>query len=171
MNNMRKKTRRGKNLALCSVALVLALVMPCRAEMPEEYSPPEATREDSVPASAQAPATDGQDPAESEVRELWTGSLYTSSYRVGVCFTAQGELRGVVHLRLRNGQVDVYHIRGSVKGKEIRARHGSGHSFAGRFANSGRVEGTIRLKNGMKVRLEGRRTHNAALAPENCAPL
>ncbi|MDD4701443.1 MAG: hypothetical protein PHI96_04410 [Desulfovibrio sp.] len=106
-----------------------------------------------------------------EVRELWTGSLYSSTYKVGVCFSADGSVRGVVKLRLYNGQVDVYHIQGSVQNNEVRARHSSGHTFKGRLVSGDKVEGTIKLKNGMKVQLEGKRTHDVALAPENCAPL
>ena len=106
-----------------------------------------------------------------EVRELWTGSLYSSTYRVGVCVSAQGAVRGVVHLRLYNGKVDVYHIDGTVRNNDIEAHHSSGHSFKGRLASAEKVEGVISLKNGMNVRLEGKRTHDAQLAPEDCAPL
>ena len=106
-----------------------------------------------------------------EVKELWTGSLYSSTYRVGVCFSADGSVRGVVHLRLYNGKVDVYHIVGSVRNNEIEARHSSGHTFKGRLVSANRVEGVIKLKSGMKVQLEGTRTHDVPLAPENCAPL
>lgn len=106
-----------------------------------------------------------------EVRELWTGSLYSSTYRVGVCVSAQGTVRGVVHLRLYNGKVDVYHIDGTVRNNDIEAHHSSGHSFKGRLASADKVEGVISLKNGMSIRLEGKRTHDAPLAPEDCAPL
>ncbi len=106
-----------------------------------------------------------------EVRELWTGSLYSSTYRVGLCFSADGNVRGVVYLRLYNGKVDVYHIVGSVKNNEVLARHSSGHAFKGHLVSNDKVEGTITLKNGMKVQLEGKRTLDVPLAPENCAPL
>ena len=106
-----------------------------------------------------------------EVRELWTGSLYSSTYRVGVCVSPQGTVRGVVHLRLYNGKVDVYHIDGTVRNNDIEAHHSSGHSFKGRLASADKVEGVISLKNGMNVRLEGKRIHDAPLAPEDCAPL
>ena len=106
-----------------------------------------------------------------EVRELWTGSLYSSTYRVGVCISAQGTVRGVVQLRLYNGKVDVYHIDGTVRNNDIEAHHSSGHSFKGRLASADKVEGVISLKNGMNVRLEGKRAHDVELAPEDCAPL
>lgn len=123
------------------------------------------------------PAGDTATPAPSaantpvEVRELWTGSLYSSTYRVGVCVSAQGTVRGVVHLRLYNGKVDVYHIDGTVRNNDIEAHHSSGHSFKGRLASADKVEGVISLKNGMNIRLEGKRIHDAPLAPEDCAPL
>ena len=106
-----------------------------------------------------------------EVTELWAGSLYSSTYKVGLCCSADGKVRGVVHLRLYNGKVDVYHIEGSVQNNEIQARHSSGHTFKGRLVSASKVEGVIKLKNGMSVNLEGSRTHDVPLAPENCAPL
>jgi len=106
-----------------------------------------------------------------EVRELWTGSLYSSTFRVGVCFSAQGKVRGVVHLRLYNGKVDVYHIDGTVRNNDVEAHHSSGHTFKGRLASADTVEGVISLKNGMNIHLEGKRIHDAQLAPEDCAPL
>ena len=122
-------------------------------------------------AGGTATATPSAANAPVEVRELWTGSLYSSTYRVGVCVSAQGAVRGVVHLRLYNGKVDVYHIDGTVRNNDIEAHHSSGHSFKGRLASAEKVEGVISLKNGMNVRLEGKRIHDAPLAPEDCAPL
>ena len=122
-------------------------------------------------AGGTATATPSAANAPVEVRELWTGSLYSSTYRVGVCVSAQGTVRGVVHLRLYNGKVDVYHIDGTVRNNDIEAHHSSGHSFKGRLASAEKVEGVISLKNGMNVRLEGKRIHDAPLAPEDCAPL
>lgn len=126
-----------------------------------------------TPPPAGDTATPGPSAANTpvEVRELWTGSLYSSTYRVGVCVSAQGTVRGVVHLRLYNGKVDVYHIDGTVRNNDIEAHHSSGHSFKGRLASADKVEGVISLKNGMNVRLEGKRIHDAPLAPEDCAPL
>ena len=106
-----------------------------------------------------------------EVRELWTGSLYSSTYRVGVCVSAQGAVRGVVHLRLYNGKVDVYHIDGTVQNNDIEAHHSSGHKFKGRLVSADKVEGVISLKNGMNIKLEGKRAHDVELVPEDCAPL
>ena len=113
----------------------------------------------------------GRASAPAEVHELWSGALYTSTYRVGVCISALGNLRGVVHLRLRGGQVDVYHITGQVRNNTVRARHSSGHSFEGRLVSPQEVEGVITLKSGMRIRLDGKREQGAPLAAEDCAPL
>ncbi|MDR1856985.1 MAG: hypothetical protein LBR22_07480 [Desulfovibrio sp.] len=109
--------------------------------------------------------------ASDETKELWTGSLYTSTYRVGLCFSPKGTLRGVVHLRLMSGQVDVYHINGTVKDGRVTASHSSGHSFTGRLVAPDRVKGRIVLKSGRKIDLEGTRHRGVSLAPEDCAPL
>lgn len=139
---------------------------------------PQENRPDAAPAAQAAPtgepamdAASAPQTRSGEVTELWTGSLYTSTYRVGLCFSAQGTVRGVVHLRLHNGQVDVYHIVGSVSDNQVQASHSSGHSFKGRLLSHDRVEGVISLKNGMKIKLEGKRAHDVPLAAENCAPL
>ncbi len=134
-----------------------------------QAAPQAAQGADASAASAAQEQPDSGNPV--EVRELWTGSLYSSTYRVGVCFSAQGKVRGVVHLRLYNGKVDVYHIDGTVQNNEIEAHHSSGHKFKGRLVSADAVEGVISLKNGMNVRLEGKRTHDAPLDPEDCAPL
>ena len=122
----------------------------------------------SGPVSGQESAVSG---SPVEVRELWTGSLYSSTYRVGVCFSGHGNVRGVVQLRLYNGKVDVYHIDGTVQNNDIEAHHSSGHKFKGRLVSADTVEGVISLKNGMNVRLEGKRVHDVELAPEDCAPM
>ena len=106
-----------------------------------------------------------------EVTELWTGALFTSTYRVGLCFSTQGAVRGVVLLRLSSGKMDVYHIVGTVHDNDIEAAHSSGHSFKGRLVAPDKAEGIITLKNVTKIELEGRRERNVALVPEDCAPV
>ena len=145
---------------ICISLVSLLFAAPCRAGIPEDI--PLASDTSGYAAGAQSEAA--------ETRELWTGALYTSSYRVGVCFSAQGNVRGVLLLRLRTGKVDVYHITGNIKDNAIQARHSSGHTFKGRLVNSGLVEGDIKLKNGMTIHLEGRRTQDALLT-EECGPL
>ena len=167
-----------KYLALC---LALCVYMGVQAAHAAEAGPAAATASPvsgSVDGSTAGPipnAAPTQESANSgspvEVRELWTGSLYSSTYRVGLCFSAQGKVRGVVQLRLYNGKVDVYHIDGTVQNNDIEAHHSSGHKFKGRLASADTVEGVISLKNGMNIKLEGKRAHDVQLAPEDCAPL
>lgn len=154
-------------LAMSPIGAVPALA----DESPSGAAAP-AAGEKTVPAPSSPlslPAASADAPA--EVTELWTGSLYTSTFRVGLCFSAQGKVRGVLHLRLANGQVDVYHFEGSVKDNAIEASHSSGHRFKGRLSAPDKVEGTISLKNGMKIKLEGKRVQDVPLASEDCAPL
>ena len=160
--------RGGRGMCLKSAALCLALfaslgLHTVRAAEAAPVSAPAAG-----PTSTQESVASG---SPVEVRELWTGSLYSSTYRVGVCVSAQGNVRGVVQLRLYNGKVDVYHIDGTVQNNEIEAHHSSGHKFKGRLASADTVEGVISLKNGMNIKLEGKRSHDVELAPEDCAPL
>lgn len=179
--------RAGRSICLKYVALCLALcacagVQAAHAAEAGPAAVPAAPASETVPATVPATmppivsgATSVQEPAASgspvEVRELWTGSLYSSTYRVGLCFSAQGKVRGVVQLRLYNGKVDVYHIDGTVQNNDIEAHHSSGHKFKGRLASADTVEGVISLKNGMNIKLEGKRAHDVQLAPEDCAPL
>ena len=164
--------RAGRSICLKNAALCLALIacMGVQAANAAETAPASGA----VSGAALGPASVQESAASDspvEVRELWTGSLYSSTYRVGVCFSAQGKVRGVVHLRLYNGKVDVYHIDGTVQNNDIEAHHSSGHKFKGRLASADTVEGVISLKNGMNIKLEGKRAHDVELAPEDCAPL
>jgi hypothetical protein len=106
-----------------------------------------------------------------EVAELWTGTVYTSTYRIGICFSSEGKVRGVMHLRTRKGDVDVYHFYGTVKDNEVMAAHSSGQRFRWRLVSAKKVEGEIVLTSGRKIALDGERHHDALLAPEDCAPL
>lgn len=106
-----------------------------------------------------------------ETTELWTGSLYSSSYRAGLCIAPNGDVRGVLHLELASGEVSVYHFYGKVRQGRIEVSHSSGHVFKGQLASENAVEGVVRLRNGMRIRMEGRRVHGVRLAPANCAPL
>lgn len=171
------KSAGQKYLPLCFACFVcLGFQVSSTAESAPKTSPEaaEASSGASVSGSVSSPAA-GQEAEVSgspvEVRELWTGSLYSSTYRVGVCFSADGKVRGAVHLRLYNGKVDVYHIDGTVQNKDIEAHHSSGHKFKGRLVSADKVEGVISLKNGMNIKLEGKRAHDVELVPEDCAPL
>lgn len=109
------------------------------------------------------------DPAESV--ELWTGDIYTSSYRATVCVRPDGSLRGDLLLRIANGHVDEYHFTGHTQNYEVEASHSSGHHFKGRITGPSTVEGTIHLRNGMSVRLKGKRTTQGVQVTPNCEPL
>ena len=117
------------------------------------------------------PAASAASPAGEERRELWTGSLYTSTYRIGLCVAPTGEARGVVLLRIYNGDVDVYHVEGVVRNGRITARHHSGHRFEGKYTSPDTVDGVITLKSGRKVSLTAKRTPHARLTGDDCRPL
>lgn len=106
-----------------------------------------------------------------EVTELWTGKVYSSTFRFGVCFSSRGKIRGVLLLRQRNGQVDTYHFLGTSSRNMVQATHSSGHSFTGELIGRDRMEGSIQLKNGLSINLEGRRQQNVRLDMSDCAPL
>lgn len=105
-----------------------------------------------------------------EVTELWTGDVLTASFRMGMCFAADGRLRGVVLLRSSSGQVDVYHVYGTVRDNAFSATHGSGHQISGRFLSRDRVAVKIRLANGMSLSTEAARLQDVPLT-DDCAPL
>ncbi|MGN0009129.1 MAG: hypothetical protein ACI33N_05695 [Desulfovibrionaceae bacterium] len=106
-------------------------------------------------------------PADGNLREVWTGSLYSSTFRAGVCTRPDGSMRGVLLLQLANGDVDVYHVHGKKHGDELQATHPSGHSFRGSLDSPTAVQGVISLKNGMNISLRGRRWQQAALPEED----
>jgi len=95
--------------------------------------------------------------ADEEHRELWTGSLYSSTYRAGICIKSNGDVYGALYLRQANGAVDRYTISGKVDGDRITARHHSGHEFQGRFVSEDTVRGELTLKNGHKLHVRASR--------------
>ncbi len=104
-------------------------------------------------------------------RELWTGSLYSSTYKVGLCISPTNTVRGVLHLRLKNGQVDVYHFYGHINEKGvITVTHNDGHRFEGYFKDARTVLGKITLRNGFSMKLSGERMRDASLT-KSCGPL
>lgn len=105
-----------------------------------------------------------------EQRELWSGSILTSSYRVGLCIKASGEARGVLLLRSLGGDTDTYHLYGTVQNGQITLRHASGHRIDARYEGN-RVKGKAFLRQGKRFNLDARKTVNAPLAPDDCRPL
>lgn len=119
-------------------------------------------------AAAQTPQSAHADDA---LRELWTGTLYTATFRMGVCVTHAGVLRGVLLLRHKNGDEDVYHVHGTVDNGHIRARHNSGHVFEGYFVGEDRVHLNVTLKGGRILHLEGVRIRDPAMRLDTCRPI
>lgn len=105
-----------------------------------------------------------------EIRELWSGALYTSTYKAGVCIDPAGKVRGVLLVRTMGGAVDPYHFSGSMEDGIFRASHGSGHTFKGSFASDDEVRGTITLKSGRNINLSGKRQRDVSLT-DRCRPL
>ncbi len=101
--------------------------------------------------------------------ELWTGSVYTSTFKIGFCRSGES-VRGVVLLRTWTGKVDVYHFYGSMHDGIIEAAHSSGHKFKGSFVSNSEVKGKLKLKNGHTVEVKADRHHNANLN-EDCRPV
>ena len=93
-----------------------------------------------------------------ERRELWTGSLYSSTYRAGICIKSNGDIYGAVYLRQVSGAVDRYTVYGKIDGESITARHHSGHEFKGRFTSENTVQGKLTLKNGHKLNVRASRS-------------
>ncbi len=103
--------------------------------------------------------------------ELWTGDLYSSKYKAGACIDKEGNVRGVLELHLKNGDIDVYHFWGQQDAQGvIRAKHSSGHRFEGVFQGEHVITGKVRTKQGFTVKLKGRRTQNVLLT-ETCGPI
>ena len=93
-----------------------------------------------------------------ERRELWTGSLYSSTYRAGICIKSNGDVYGALYLRQATGAVDRYTVFGKIDGERITARHHSGHEFKGRFVSADAVRGELTLKNGHKLDVRASRS-------------
>lgn len=117
-----------------------------------------------------APANAAGSPGPGEVGELWQGKVLTASFRAGMCFDARGKARGVLLLRHRNGQQDAYHLYGAIKNNEFNLSHSSGHQFSGRLTGPEKMEGRVRLSNGINLNLEGQRIRNARLEGDDCSP-
>lgn len=122
-----------------------------------------------MPVSIMAAETIVSNP---EVRtEYWQGKVLTASFRAGMCFGRDGKARGVLLLKHSNGQVDEYHLYGSIRGDEFELSHSSGHIFKGSLVSPDRMEGRVKLKHSISLGLKGERRLNVPLLAEDCAPL
>lgn len=145
---------------------ICALLLP----LEQAFCQPEQALESSPVTTEPVSVTTQTVPAPHTSRELWSGALYTSTYRAGVCIEADGAVRGVLLVRTMNGAVDPYHFYGTFKDGIVRATHGSGHSFEGSFNSDHEITGTIILKGGRKVTLTGKRHVDVPLT-DSCRPL
>ncbi len=107
-----------------------------------------------------------------EIRgELWSGSIYSSTFKAGVCIDDQDAVHGVLLLRQRNGQEDSYHFYGNKNLKEVfHLRHNDGHIFSGKITGEHSVSGTVKLRQGISIPLQGKREQNVLLGTQ-CRPL
>lgn len=103
--------------------------------------------------------------------ELWEGKVLTATFRAGMCFEADGKARGVLILRHAKGQEDVYHLYGTMHDNEFSLSHSSGHKFSGSLENPEKMEGKVKLGNGIRLSMKGIRRKNVPLAAPDCAPL
>lgn len=116
-------------------------------------------------ADAATPGADGK-----ERTEVWEGKMYSSTFRAAMCVAPNGRARGVLLLRRRSGEVDIYHFYGVEKDGVIAVAHGSGHKLEARHATPTTVQGSLRLANGMKFSFDATRS-TAGRVSEDCAPL
>lgn len=105
------------------------------------------------------------------VTELWEGKALTAHFRIGICYSPDGQAQGVMLLRHKNGQEDVYHLYGTLKNNEFYLTHSSGHKISGKLSSPAAMEGKARLSNGLSLKLSGKRQQNVPLLADDCAPL
>ncbi len=104
-------------------------------------------------------------------KELWSGNMYSSTFKAGVCIDNKGNVNGVLFLRLKNGKISTYTYSGTKNSEnKLSLRHHSGHTFNGKLESDTVVSGKVKTKNGYTVKLKGKRTLNAPLGPR-CQPL
>lgn len=103
--------------------------------------------------------------------ELWQGKALGATFRVGICYRKNGQAQGVLLLRHRNGQQDVYHLYGTLSNNEFHLTHSSGHKLQGTLTGENSMKGRAKLANGLALSLSGKRERNARLAAADCAPL
>ncbi len=141
---------------------IFKALLACTFSFGALFSPLSAKAQEEIPAAPSSPEIRG---------ELWTGSLYSSKYRAGVCIDTDGKTHGVLILTLKDGKEDVYHFHGT---KDIhgilRLKHSSGHKFKGHFASATSIEGKVTTKNGFTVKLKGHRAQNILLNGPSCRP-
>lgn len=137
---------------------------------------PQLTSRAAIPAALPAAvlaailAIPPADALAAERQEDWTGSVFTSSFRAGICVDPErGSARATMHLRTRSGDVDEYHFFGTLEGTRMHMAHSSGHVFEGDLCAGGRAHGKMRMAGGMRVSLDAD-CAPADLVRDDCAP-
>ncbi|MDD2966950.1 MAG: hypothetical protein PHN64_05635 [Desulfovibrionaceae bacterium] len=102
-------------------------------------------------------------PVDGNVREVWTGSAYSSTFRLGLCFKPDASLSGVAYVQRADGEIDTYHLAGRKQGKKVAAHHQSGHTFTFTLVGNDAVEGVIAIKGGLSLAVKGKRWRNAGV--------
>lgn len=110
-------------------------------------------------------------PEKDRATELWEGKALTAHFRVGICYKPDGQAQGVLVLKHRSGNEDIYHLYGTVKNNEFYLTHSSGHKLSGKLIGPDEMEGKAKLSSGLKLSLSGKRIQNVPLAAPDCAPL
>lgn len=103
--------------------------------------------------------------------ELWEGKALTAHFRVGICYKPDGQAQGVLVLKHRSGNQDIYHLYGTLKNNEFYLTHSSGHKISGQLTGPTEMKGKARLSSGIKLNLSGKRYPNTPLIAADCAPL
>lgn len=106
-----------------------------------------------------------------QTTELWEGKALTANFRVGICYRPDGRAQGVLLLKHRSGQEDVYHLYGTVKNNEFYLSHSSGHKLSGSLTGPESMQGKAKLKSGLTLKLSGKRQRDVRLSAADCAPL
>lgn len=120
-----------------------------------------------TPAFAQETVRSGPD----LTTELWEGRTLTAHFRVGICYRPDGHAQGVLVLKHRSGNEDIYHLYGTLKNNEFYLSHSSGHRISGKLTAADKMEGKARLSSGLKLSLSGSRHLNAPVLAADCAPV
>lgn len=87
---------------------------------------------------------------------VWESAIFGST------IITQIEQRGPVILGLAtvttlSGEVNAYHLVGTISGGEVRAWHASGHIFEGRALSNDEAQGILSFKGGRTLFLQGKR--------------
>lgn len=143
------------SLALCALWLVLCAAPACAAAPAEVLLP--------LIDAHNKPKGGASFPVDGNVREVWTGSAYSSTFRLGLCFKPDNSLSGVAYVQRADGEIDTYHLSGRKQGQNVAARHQSGNTFIFTVVGKNAVEGVIAIKGGLSLSVKGKRWQQAGV--------